>query len=159
MKHHIIGLLVMALAGCGGPPFTSQLFDEHETERLRTESDGAGVGGSGGQGGDTWSNGGETSSGGTSSGASTSSGGSGGRSASASASQSSSSSSASGDSSSSSSGGSGGAAPCCETSLSPGCAADAAIQSCVCAFDDYCCATEWDAQCVTDVTELGCGVC
>ena len=54
---------------------------------------------------------------------------------------------------------------CCNTSGHSCCVAgsagcvDAAVQSCVCAQDPYCCATEWDAQCVTEVTQFGCGAC
>lgn len=47
--------------------------------------------------------------------------------------------------------------PCCETGAA-GCA-DAAIANCVCATDPFCCSNEWDAQCIAEVTEFGCGSC
>lgn len=40
----------------------------------------------------------------------------------------------------------------------PGCG-DPATEACVCTIDDYCCATEWDAQCVAEVTLFFCGSC
>ena len=46
---------------------------------------------------------------------------------------------------------------CCATG--PAGCADAAVAACVCALDPYCCATEWDAQCVEEVEALGCGQC
>ncbi|MFM7261730.1 MAG: dockerin type I domain-containing protein [bacterium] len=46
---------------------------------------------------------------------------------------------------------------CCEVGAG-GCA-DASISNCVCAQDPYCCATEWDAQCVAEVAQFGCGSC
>jgi len=46
---------------------------------------------------------------------------------------------------------------CCETG-SAGCA-DPAIAACVCAQDPFCCESEWDAQCVAEVTQFGCGTC
>jgi len=46
---------------------------------------------------------------------------------------------------------------CCEVG-SAGCA-DSSISSCVCAQDPYCCTTEWDAQCVAEVAQFGCGSC
>lgn len=46
---------------------------------------------------------------------------------------------------------------CCEAG-SAGCA-DSAISACVCAQDPYCCQTEWDAQCVAEVAQFGCGTC
>jgi hypothetical protein len=46
---------------------------------------------------------------------------------------------------------------CCETG-SAGCA-DSAVAACVCAQDPFCCATEWDAQCVAEVAKFGCGTC
>jgi hypothetical protein len=55
-------------------------------------------------------------------------------------------------------GGSGGVGNCCSPSLSPGCS-DAAIASCVCGKDFYCCSHEWDAQCVAEVDQYGCGNC
>jgi hypothetical protein len=33
------------------------------------------------------------------------------------------------------------------------------VAQCVCAQDDYCCTTEWDAQCVAEVQQFGCGTC
>ncbi len=50
-----------------------------------------------------------------------------------------------------------GAHPCCEAGAA-GCA-DAAVATCVCAIDPFCCQTEWDAQCVAAIIELGCGTC
>ncbi|MCA9711322.1 MAG: hypothetical protein KDK70_36120, partial [Myxococcales bacterium] len=47
---------------------------------------------------------------------------------------------------------------CCEVQMTPGCA-DAAVQDCVCAQDDYCCMMEWDQLCVDQVDELMCGDC
>ena len=48
---------------------------------------------------------------------------------------------------------------CCEATADiPGCT-DAKIKECVCAKDDFCCKTEWDAQCVQQVAEFGCGLC
>jgi len=47
--------------------------------------------------------------------------------------------------------------PCC-TPGGPGCS-DGAVASCVCATDPFCCETEWDAQCVAEVSQLGCGSC
>jgi hypothetical protein len=59
-------------------------------------------------------------------------------------------------------GGDGGAMPnggdCCEANGSAGCE-DAAVESCVCASDAYCCTNEWDDICVGGVDELGCGTC
>ncbi|MCE2883496.1 MAG: dockerin type I domain-containing protein [Planctomycetaceae bacterium] len=46
---------------------------------------------------------------------------------------------------------------CCEIGAA-GCA-DASISTCVCAQDPYCCTTEWDAQCVAEVAQFGCGSC
>ncbi len=46
---------------------------------------------------------------------------------------------------------------CCATG-GPGCA-NLSVQSCVCATDPFCCNTQWDAQCVNEVTSLGCGGC
>lgn len=46
---------------------------------------------------------------------------------------------------------------CCEAG-SAGCA-DGAVAACVCAQDPFCCATEWDAQCVAEVAKFGCGSC
>jgi hypothetical protein len=46
---------------------------------------------------------------------------------------------------------------CCETG-GPGCT-DEAVEACVCAFDAYCCDVAWDALCVLEVEQLGCGAC
>ncbi len=46
---------------------------------------------------------------------------------------------------------------CCEAG-GAGCA-DGAVAACVCAQDPFCCATEWDAQCVAEVAKFGCGSC
>jgi hypothetical protein len=48
---------------------------------------------------------------------------------------------------------------CCEVSPSPGCAADPAVEACVCQDDEYCCQSEWDSVCVTAIQELKCAVC
>ena len=47
---------------------------------------------------------------------------------------------------------------CCETGHGAGCT-DVSIEACVCAFDPYCCNTNWDSLCVSEVTSLGCGIC
>ncbi|HSA20035.1 MAG TPA: PPC domain-containing protein, partial [Myxococcota bacterium] len=47
---------------------------------------------------------------------------------------------------------------CCVAHGTPGCE-DPGISACVCAQDDYCCDTEWDASCVGEVDSLGCGTC
>lgn len=48
--------------------------------------------------------------------------------------------------------------PCCGTEVGPGCA-NTAVQDCVCATDSYCCSTQWDLLCTTEVESLGCGSC
>ena len=55
----------------------------------------------------------------------------------------------------------GGAQPgaCCVETAEPGCAADPAIEQCVCAEDSFCCESEWDALCISEVNEFGCGTC
>ncbi|MEJ7729464.1 MAG: hypothetical protein WKG00_09625 [Polyangiaceae bacterium] len=45
---------------------------------------------------------------------------------------------------------------CCAASNAPGCGAPN-IESCVCAFDDYCCTSAWDVECVTRA--IACGAC
>jgi len=50
------------------------------------------------------------------------------------------------------------AGSCCEDNNSIGCV-DPDIVDCVCAFDSYCCETEWDATCAEQVDSLGCGSC
>ena len=50
-----------------------------------------------------------------------------------------------------------GSHPCCEEG-SAGCA-DSTVASCVCAQDPFCCATQWDAQCVAEVALFSCGSC
>lgn len=52
-------------------------------------------------------------------------------------------------------------ADCCLPHATPGCN-DATIQACVCAQDDFCCGAErgtWDATCVNEVNQFGCGMC
>lgn len=46
---------------------------------------------------------------------------------------------------------------CCVAGTA-GCS-DAGVAKCVCAQDPYCCAVEWDAQCVGEVESLACGNC
>ena len=46
---------------------------------------------------------------------------------------------------------------CCEAG-GAGCA-DSAIAACVCAQDPFCCQTQWDATCVAEVAQFGCGSC
>ncbi len=50
------------------------------------------------------------------------------------------------------------AASCCTPQSNPGCD-DAGVESCVCAQDDYCCSSQWDAYCVNEVEDFGCGSC
>lgn len=50
-----------------------------------------------------------------------------------------------------------GSGTCCTAGLSPGCS-EAAIETCVCSFDDYCCSTAWDSTCVTEANDCG-GAC
>ncbi len=47
---------------------------------------------------------------------------------------------------------------CCEAHATGGCTNEA-IQDCVCAQDEPCCAAMWDDICVEEVDSLGCGVC
>ena len=47
---------------------------------------------------------------------------------------------------------------CCEVNATPGCT-DAAVESCVCGADAYCCDTEWDDVCVGLVDSESCGMC
>lgn len=54
--------------------------------------------------------------------------------------------------------GGGAAGDCCEVQATPGCI-DAAISTCVCDTDAFCCETEWDAVCVSMVDTEGCGQC
>jgi hypothetical protein len=51
-----------------------------------------------------------------------------------------------------------GVGDCCEANGTPGCE-DAALQSCVCASDAYCCTNEWDNVCAGGVEMFGCGSC
>lgn len=54
-------------------------------------------------------------------------------------------------------GGCGGAiSACCQTSASPGCPGDPAVQACVCALDPYCCNNMWDSACVNEA-QTDCG--
>ena len=46
---------------------------------------------------------------------------------------------------------------CCSEGTA-GCA-DSAIAACVCAQDPFCCDVQWDAQCVAEVGQFGCGSC
>jgi len=50
-----------------------------------------------------------------------------------------------------------GASPCCHVG-DPGCPEDAAIESCVCAQDNYCCESEWNSYC-TDLASSCGGMC
>ena len=50
-------------------------------------------------------------------------------------------------------------ADCCDENPGGVGCLDSAVEACVCAADDYCCNTEWDAQCVDEVDSLGCGSC
>jgi hypothetical protein len=52
----------------------------------------------------------------------------------------------------------GGGGQCCMPTGGPGCG-DPTIEQCLCAIDDYCCTTDWDDQCVAEVTIFGCGIC
>jgi len=47
---------------------------------------------------------------------------------------------------------------CCEAQDAGGCG-EAAIENCVCATDDFCCETLWDAYCTVQVVLLGCAEC
>ncbi len=47
---------------------------------------------------------------------------------------------------------------CCAANNSVGCD-DAAVESCVCNVDSYCCDTDWDSICVGLVDSEGCGQC
>ena len=51
-----------------------------------------------------------------------------------------------------------GAGDCCVGHGGLGCD-DPAIESCVCAQDDFCCTMKWDDLCVSLVAKLECGVC
>ena len=51
-----------------------------------------------------------------------------------------------------------GSGDCCQPNGTPGCQ-DANIAGCVCGQDGWCCSSEWDQQCVDEVTQFGCGVC
>jgi hypothetical protein len=53
--------------------------------------------------------------------------------------------------------GNGGGA-CCSPGSAPGCA-DSGVESCVCASDSYCCDTQWDDLCVSEVDSFACGTC
>lgn len=60
-----------------------------------------------------------------------------------------------------SAGGAGGGVgnPCCQVSAGRGCDLDPDVASCVCASDPFCCSGAWDATCVEEIEEFGCGVC
>lgn len=47
---------------------------------------------------------------------------------------------------------------CCTVLDTPGCA-NAEIQACVCAQDSFCCETQWDELCASEVETFGCGAC
>jgi hypothetical protein len=47
---------------------------------------------------------------------------------------------------------------CCEIGERPGCS-NTAIRDCVCAFDPFCCETQWDRICVALATARGCFNC
>jgi len=47
---------------------------------------------------------------------------------------------------------------CCTPQYGGGCG-DYEIESCVCAYDRFCCLSQWDEVCVEEVSSLGCGVC
>jgi hypothetical protein len=51
-------------------------------------------------------------------------------------------------------GGGGDVGDCCTPHLSVGCS-NLEIEGCVCAFDGFCCATEWDDICVSEVFDCG----
>lgn len=51
-----------------------------------------------------------------------------------------------------------GGGDCCLDNGTPGCD-DAAVESCVCMQDAYCCDTAWDQVCVDGVAEFMCGDC
>ncbi|HWB79060.1 MAG TPA: hypothetical protein VG755_29065 [Nannocystaceae bacterium] len=58
------------------------------------------------------------------------------------------------------SGGGGGTSTCCTATPGvPGCGSDPTVESCVCAQDDFCCTTEWDATCTAEIVQFGCGTC
>lgn len=47
---------------------------------------------------------------------------------------------------------------CCVAHAGAGCE-DAAVESCVCSENDYCCENAWDQGCVNTVIDGGCGTC
>jgi len=47
---------------------------------------------------------------------------------------------------------------CCEPNGGLGCDVPE-VSDCVCAEDPFCCETEWDLNCVSEVNTLGCGAC
>jgi hypothetical protein len=47
---------------------------------------------------------------------------------------------------------------CCTSSILPHCQYQD-VEVCVCESDNYCCATKWDALCVAEVEDFGCGTC
>jgi len=47
---------------------------------------------------------------------------------------------------------------CCVAHAAAGCS-DAAVETCVCAVDPFCCSTQWDATCVDEVASESCGAC
>ena len=48
-----------------------------------------------------------------------------------------------------------GAGNCCEPHAEAGCES-AAVEACVCAMDEFCCDSEWDDTCVSEVASFGC---
>jgi hypothetical protein len=46
---------------------------------------------------------------------------------------------------------------CCTTG-GPGCS-NSTVAACVCAIDAFCCETQWDAQCIAEISQFGCGSC
>lgn len=47
---------------------------------------------------------------------------------------------------------------CCGSAAAAGCS-DAAIETCVCAADPYCCSGAWDIGCVVEIEDEACGAC
>ncbi|HMR09494.1 MAG TPA: hypothetical protein PKA88_27130, partial [Polyangiaceae bacterium] len=54
--------------------------------------------------------------------------------------------------------GGGSGSSCCTVHSTPGCS-NPSVESCVCAFDSYCCAFDWDSTCVSNISLYGCGPC
>jgi len=47
---------------------------------------------------------------------------------------------------------------CCEANNTPGCE-DYQTTACVCEQDNWCCTSDWDQTCVSEVDSFGCGAC